>query len=65
MYKVFLIKKSDGLWYGIEDEGGVLYGENFDTEDEAQAFADAHNAGARSYEEACAMVYGLPDDDAL
>jgi len=58
MFKVFEGEKD---WFGIEDEhGAVLYeSDTFDNKKEAQAFADAHNKGARSYSEAHAMIYGL------
>jgi hypothetical protein len=66
MYKVHEIDKSEG-WYFIKDSatGAIIHEGTFDNRDEAQAFANAYNSGASTFEEACAMVYGLPDDDAL
>lgn len=63
MYTVFSAETSTGTWYGIENEGGILYEADFDTQEEAQNFADAHNKGARSYSEASAMIYGLEDGE--
>lgn len=43
--------------FGIMYDGGLEYeSDTFDSREEAQAIADAHDAGARSYEEACAMI---------
>lgn len=50
-----------GLW-GIECDGGLVHDPDFNTQAEAQAFADAYNQGARTYEEAMYLIYGLPDE---
>lgn len=61
MNKVF---KNDNGTYGIEADGAVLYDDNFLHRWEAELFAKAHDKGAKSYEEAFAMIYGEDADPA-
>lgn len=64
MFKSF--EGKDG-WYGVCDEhGAVLYeADTFDTKREADLYADAHNNGARSYNEAAAMIEGIDEGEAV
>ncbi len=42
--------------FGIECDGGLEYESDFDTKEEAQAIADAHDNGAATYEEALQQI---------
>jgi hypothetical protein len=57
-YQVYKDEGGDGTFYGICDEtaSGILYDATFIEKKTAQAICDAHNNGAESYEQACAMA---------
>lgn len=49
----------DKGWYGVKRGEVVVLDGMFDTVEEAELFAEAYDRGARNYDEAHAMIYGL------